>query len=72
MVNFEVVSCDKYFLNAEAGGGTSGIIAISSRPEVADDNISNSNVETFRDYYGANLWVARLRCFPENRNQPPM
>ena len=43
------------FPSAEVGGGASVINAICSRSEVADDVISGYNVETFRDYYAANL-----------------
>ena len=58
MVNFEVASCsifqdnrEKLFPAAEIGG----INAICSRPEVADDDISGCNVETFRDFHAGTL-----------------
>ena len=44
--------------------------AICSRPEVADDNISGKDVDTFRYYAFVAMRVAIFSSFGENLNQP--
>ena len=62
-----------YFLTLElAAFEAGGINAICSRPEVAGDNISGYNLETFRDNEAANFRVASFSGFLENHIQPLM
>ena len=60
------------FYDGEVGCGSGGMNAMCSRPEVADDVISGTDVGTFRCYAYFNLRVAIFSSFRENLNQPFM
>ena len=62
----------KSFPDAKVGGGAGGTNTICSRPEVADDVISGTDVDTFRFYACVNLWVYSFSGFRKNLNQPFM
>ena len=63
---------EKIISDAEVADGAGGINAICIRPEVADDVISDYDVETFLDYHIAKLWAASFSSFSENRSRPLM
>ena len=72
VVNLEVASSSSFwdflkrlFCDGDVGDGGSGVNAICSRPEVADDVISGEDAENFKEYVFCSLSSLR-----ENRNQP--
>ena len=60
------------FSDGEVGGGNSGVDAIWSQVEIADDVISGEHVHAFWYYVCPNLWPASFSSFQENLNQPLM
>ena len=54
---------NRSFCDGEVAGGSGGVNAIFSRPEVIDDVISCDDVETFQDYVCVLLWVASFSTF---------
>ena len=62
----QVVFLKRSFCGGEVGSGSSGLNAICSQPEVADDIFCGDDVETFRAYACVNLLTSTVR---ENQNQ---
>ena len=70
VVNFEVASFSSFgnfpkrsFCDSEIDDGSSGMNAICSQTEVADDVIFSGNVDAVQYYTSIDLWVAIFGSF---------
>ena len=77
--NFEVASSSslrdflkQLFCDDKVWDGSGGVNAICSQPEIADDDISGEDAETFQENVHINLCVATFSSFRENWSQPFM